>query len=171
MNHQELVNKISLLEKRIKIFVKGKTTTIVEYILQEVLKHDAKILCCAPSNIAIDNLVERLGRKKEFKLIRLGYPARLLESIQCFSLELESIVMENYQYVKNALREDLNQCFNKLRKLSINRNERKELKKEIKNLRKDIKIYEEKASREAMKSVNVILCTLTSTTDDSPLKL
>lgn len=87
----------------------GKTTTIVEYMLQEALKRDAKILCCAPSNIAVDNLVERLGRKKQLKLIRLGHPARLLESIQRFSLE--SIVMENYQDVKNALREDLNQCF------------------------------------------------------------
>jgi ATP-dependent RNA/DNA helicase IGHMBP2 len=77
--------------------------------LQEALKRDAKILCCTPSNIAVDNLVERLGRKKELKLIRLGHPARLLESIQRFSLE--SILIENYQDVKNALREDLNQCF------------------------------------------------------------
>ena len=87
----------------------GKTTTIVEYILQEALKRDAKILCCAPSNIAVDNLVERLGRKKQMKIIRLGHPARLLESIQRFSLE--SIVSENYQDVKNAIRDDLNQCF------------------------------------------------------------
>lgn len=72
------------------------------------MKRDAKILCCAPSNIAVDNLVERLGRKKQLKLIRLGHPARLLESIQRFSLE--SVVMENYQDVKNAIREDLNQC-------------------------------------------------------------
>jgi ATP-dependent RNA/DNA helicase IGHMBP2 len=66
-------------------------------------------------------------------------------------------------------------CFfllkNKLRKSSTDRSERERLKKEIKNLRKDIRTYEEKASREAMKSVNVILCTLTSATDDSPLKL
>jgi ATP-dependent RNA/DNA helicase IGHMBP2 len=95
--------------QNLKLFFIGKTTTIVEYILQEALKRDAKILCCAPSNIAVDNLVERLGRKKQLKLIRLGHPARLLESIQCFSLE--SIVMENYQDVKNAIREDLNQCF------------------------------------------------------------
>lgn len=87
----------------------GKTTTIVEYIFQEALKRDAKILCCAPSNIAVDNLVERLGRKKQLKLIRLGHPARLLESIQRFSLE--SIVAENSQDVKNAIRDDLNQCF------------------------------------------------------------
>ena len=122
------------------------------------------------------------------KLIRLGHPARLLESIQRFSLE--SIVIENYQDVKNAIHEDLNQCFvciissmyffqltflflfkHKLRKSSTDRNEREYIKKEIRNLRKDIRIYEEKASREAMQSVNVILCTLTSATDDGPLRL
>ena len=60
---------------------------------------------------------------------------------------------------------------NKLRKSSTDRAERDRLKREIKHLRKDIRIYEEKASREAMQSVNVVLCTLTSATDDSPLKL
>lgn len=59
----------------------------------------------------------------------------------------------------------------KLRKSSTDRSEREQLKKEIRNLKKDIRSYEEKASREAMKSVNIILCTLTSATDDSPLKL
>ena len=60
---------------------------------------------------------------------------------------------------------------NKLRKSSTDRGERERLKKEIRHLRKDIRVYEEKASREAMQSVNVILCTLTSATDDGPLRL
>jgi ATP-dependent RNA/DNA helicase IGHMBP2 len=109
MDHQALVIIFLDFNFNIKLIFIGKTTTIVEYILQEAMKRDAKILCCAPSNVAVDNLVERLGRKKQLKLIRLGHPARLLESIQRFSLE--SIVMENYQDVKNAIREDLNQCF------------------------------------------------------------
>ncbi|KAK8967988.1 putative RNA helicase SDE3 [Platanthera guangdongensis] len=37
----------------------GKTTTIVEIILQEV-KRGSKIMACAASNIAVDNIVERL---------------------------------------------------------------------------------------------------------------
>lgn len=37
----------------------GKTTTIVEIILQEI-KRGSKILACAASNIAVDNIVERL---------------------------------------------------------------------------------------------------------------
>ena len=38
----------------------GKTTTIVEIILQSVRGGD-KVLVTAPSNVAVDNLLERLG--------------------------------------------------------------------------------------------------------------
>lgn len=41
----------------------GKTTTVVEVILQAVLQ-GMKVLACAPSNIAVDNLVERLAKAK-----------------------------------------------------------------------------------------------------------
>ena len=58
----------------------GKTTTLVEIIKQNCLKYKQRILCCAPSNIAVDNLVERLvGLETGYarlKLIRLGHPAR-----------------------------------------------------------------------------------------------
>ena len=41
----------------------GKTTTFVEYITLEV-KQGSKILCCAPSNVAVDNLLEKLANNK-----------------------------------------------------------------------------------------------------------
>jgi ATP-dependent RNA/DNA helicase IGHMBP2 len=41
----------------------GKTTAVVELILQEV-KRGSKILACAASNIAVDNMVERLACHK-----------------------------------------------------------------------------------------------------------
>eukprot|EP00003_Mantamonas_plastica_P005352 TRINITY_DN1429_c1_g1_i5.p1 TRINITY_DN1429_c1_g1~~TRINITY_DN1429_c1_g1_i5.p1 ORF type:complete len:116 (-),score=32.39 TRINITY_DN1429_c1_g1_i5:34-381(-) len=49
----------------------GKTTTVVELIAQAV-KMGLKVLTCAPSNIAVDNVVERLTQspydgKKELK--------------------------------------------------------------------------------------------------------
>ncbi|CAF0979126.1 unnamed protein product [Didymodactylos carnosus] len=146
----------------------GKTTTVVEYIFQATLKYNLKVLCCAPSNIAVDNLVERLSQRKQLRQIRLGHPARMLESIQKFSLE--SIVTQHHNDVKSALREDLDKCFMKVRKCT-NRGEREQLRHEIRLLRKDIREYEEKASRDALKSVNVVLCTLTSANDDGPLKL
>lgn len=45
-----------------------------------------QILACAPSNIAVDNLVERLACSKH-KIVRLGHPARLLPHIQKYSLD------------------------------------------------------------------------------------
>ncbi|CAN6454155.1 unnamed protein product [Victoria cruziana] len=57
----------------------GKTTTVVEIILQEV-KRGSKILACAASNIAVDNIVERLSCHR-IKLVRLGHPARLLPQV------------------------------------------------------------------------------------------
>jgi superfamily I DNA and/or RNA helicase len=39
----------------------GKTTTVVEIICQAVAAGE-KVLVCAPSNIAVDNLLERLVR-------------------------------------------------------------------------------------------------------------
>lgn len=41
----------------------GKTTALTEYILQEV-KRGNKVLVCSASNIAVDNVVERLTRHK-----------------------------------------------------------------------------------------------------------
>ncbi|GLT29441.1 hypothetical protein SLA2020_043100 [Shorea laevis] len=57
----------------------GKTTTVVEIILQEV-KRGSKILACAASNIAVDNIVERLVPHR-VKLVRLGHPACLLPQV------------------------------------------------------------------------------------------
>ena len=41
-----------------------------------------KVLACAPSNIAVDNIIERLSESDpKLKIVRIGHPARLLESV------------------------------------------------------------------------------------------
>ena len=60
----------------------GKTTTVVEFILQASRLQKAKIMACAPSNIAVDNIIERLhAQNPKLKIVRIGHPARMLESI------------------------------------------------------------------------------------------
>ena len=64
----------------------GKTTTVVELIHQAVL-NGLSVPTCAPSNIAVDNIVERLARPvrdpetgkllAKAKIVRVGYPARV----------------------------------------------------------------------------------------------
>lgn len=65
----------------------GKTTTVVEFIQQAVSK-GAKVLACAPSNIAVDNLVERVVKGTgKVNAVRIGHPARLLPSVQNHCLD------------------------------------------------------------------------------------
>lgn len=64
----------------------GKTTTVVELIRQAVARGE-KVLACAASNLAVDNLLERLVRAGE-KLIRLGHPARVMPELQEHTLDL-----------------------------------------------------------------------------------
>ena len=40
-----------------------------------------KVLACAGSNIAVDNIVERLLKRK-VNVLRIGHPARMMVEIQ-----------------------------------------------------------------------------------------
>ena len=64
----------------------GKTTTVVELIRQSVRRGE-KVLVCAPSNLAVDNLLERLIDHGE-QAVRLGHPARVLPQLREHTLDL-----------------------------------------------------------------------------------
>ncbi|XP_021563759.1 DNA-binding protein SMUBP-2, partial [Carlito syrichta] len=145
----------------------GKTTTVVEIILQAV-KQGLKVLCCAPSNIAVDNLVERLARCKR-RILRLGHPARLLETIQQHSLDAVLARSDSAQIVAD-IRKDIDQVFAKNRKTQ-DKKEKSNFRNEIKLLRKELKEREEAAMRESLASADVVLATNTGASPDGPLKL
>src|SRR5205814_508387 len=58
----------------------GKTTTVVEFIRQSVANGE-KVLACAPSNHAVDNLLEKLLAAGELP-VRLGHPARIMPELR-----------------------------------------------------------------------------------------
>ncbi|XP_012613016.2 DNA-binding protein SMUBP-2 isoform X1 [Microcebus murinus] len=145
----------------------GKTTTVVEIILQAV-KQGLKVLCCAPSNVAVDNLVERLARCKQ-RILRLGHPSRILESIQQHSLDAILARSDNAQIVAD-IRKDIDQVFAKNKKTQDKR-EKSNFRNEIKLLRKELKVREEAATLESLTSARVVLATNTGASSDGPLKL
>lgn len=61
----------------------GKTKTAVEIIRQH-LKHRKRILVCADSNIAVDNLLERCAPYAD--VLRMGHSAKMLESVEKHSI-------------------------------------------------------------------------------------
>lgn len=56
----------------------GKTTTVCQLIVEAVKKGE-KVLACAPSNIAVDNIVE--GISKRVNAVRIGNPARMIPEV------------------------------------------------------------------------------------------
>ncbi|KAM4898490.1 DNA-binding protein SMUBP-2 [Sylvia borin] len=145
----------------------GKTTTLVEIILQAV-QQGLKVLCCAPSNVAVDNLVERLAGGRA-RLLRLGHPARLLQPIQQHSLDAVLARGDNAHIVAD-IRRDMDQAWAKTKKAQ-DKGERSHLLGEIKTLRKELKEREEAAMTAALSQASVVLATNTGASSDGPLKL
>ncbi|KFM70475.1 DNA-binding protein SMUBP-2, partial [Stegodyphus mimosarum] len=144
----------------------GKTTTVVECILQAV-SQKLKVLACAPSNIAVDNLVEKLAPYK-VKMVRLGHPARFLTSIQQYSLDA---VVSQYDGsdVIDDMHKEVDKLRGKIEKIKGSAG-RKALWAENKSLLKEIKEREKSIVKQVLKNVDIVLSTLTSASDDGPLK-
>lgn len=73
----------------------GKTTTIVHSILH-TLKAEKQVLVCAPSNAAVDLLVEKLTEKGA-NVVRIGHPARVTENILNHTLDFLITKHDNYK--------------------------------------------------------------------------
>ena len=66
----------------------GKTQTLVELLLQ-FSRLGKKILVCGPSNLSVDNVLERfLKHQPQKRIIRLGHAARMLEAVCDYSLDV-----------------------------------------------------------------------------------
>uniref|UniRef100_A0A3P8Z6X8 DNA-binding protein SMUBP-2 n=1 Tax=Esox lucius TaxID=8010 RepID=A0A3P8Z6X8_ESOLU len=144
----------------------GKTTTVVEIILQAV-KQGLKVLCCAGSNVAVDNLVERLAKAKA-RVLRLGHPARLLESIQKHSLDAVLAHSDNASIIAD-IRRDMDKAFMGMKK-QRDKGEKIHLKREVSELRKELRTREAAAITEVLKRADVVLATNTGANDTGPLK-
>ncbi|GLT32762.1 hypothetical protein SLA2020_074050 [Shorea laevis] len=129
----------------------GKTTIVVEIILQEV-KHGSKILACAASNIAVDNIVEQLVPHR-VKLVRLGHPARLLPQVLDSALDAQVLQGDNSS-LANDIRKEIKVLNGKLLKTK-DRNTRRDIQKELRNLSK------EEQKRQQLTVADVVLTTLT----------
>ena len=77
----------------------GKTTTLVE-LIQQLTERGQTVLACAPSNLAVDNLLERLLAAGE-NALRLGHPARVLPALRDHTLDL---LVENHPEMRLAQR-------------------------------------------------------------------
>ena len=73
----------------------GKTRTLTEIILQET-KKGKKILVCADSNIAVDNILKNLAKYNLDNVVRIGHPSRINTELIEYSLHYKLILSNKY---------------------------------------------------------------------------
>ncbi|KAJ5584619.1 uncharacterized protein N7459_004419 [Penicillium hispanicum] len=134
----------------------GKTHTLIELIMQMV-QRKKRILVCGPSNVSVDNIVERLAPKK-VPVVRIGHPARLLPSVLEHSLEVLTQTSDAGGIVKDVRKEiDVKQA--SIRKTRTGR-ERRAIYDDLKQLRKEFRERESKCVDNLVRESSVALATL-----------
>jgi ATP-dependent RNA/DNA helicase IGHMBP2 len=146
----------------------GKTTTVVE-LIRQAIRRGARVLACAPSNLAVDNLLERLVVHGE-KVLRLGHPARVLPALRAYTLDL---LVEEHDDVRLAhkLAKEAFALFRKAKKFTRAKPEpgaRQDLRREGRALLADARELENRAVEKLVDGARVLCATLTGL-DDSLL--
>jgi len=133
----------------------GKTTTVVE-LIRRAVQNGEKVLACAPSNIAVDNMVERLAALK-VNVVRVGHPARLLPEVLEYSLDALCASGDAAAILKDV-RKDMDLTLKKSQ-MTKNKVERRSLRGEMKELRKEVRRRERKAVDQIISGADVVCCT------------
>ncbi|MFA6003985.1 MAG: AAA domain-containing protein, partial [Elusimicrobiota bacterium] len=137
----------------------GKTTVLVEIIRQAAAAGE-RILATAPSNIAVDNMLEKL-QNSGLRLVRLGHPARTLESLRHSNLAVQIEADPAYVEVQelDAWRERLVKRKSRFGRGQLGYEEAQDRGREITKLWREARDIENEISRRLIASAQVVLST------------
>ena len=140
----------------------GKTTTLVQCVL-ETLKKETQILVCAPSNAAIDLILDKLNQQG-IKAVRIGHPARVSEETLSYTLDAR---LANHQEYKNlrAMRKQAEEYYVLGGKWKRNfgseeREQRRLLLTEARKLKQEADRLADYITSDILEKCQVIACTL-----------
>jgi superfamily I DNA and/or RNA helicase len=144
----------------------GKTTTVVE-LIRQAIRRGERVLACAPSNLAVDNLFERLLIARE-PVIRIGHPARVLPELRDHTLDL---LVESHPDLKLA-REWTKEAWvlrrqaSKFTRAAPAPGARRDAREEAKRLLQDARQLESRLVDYLLDSAQVVCATLTGLNAD-----
>ncbi len=139
----------------------GKTTTVVELICQ-AMDRGQKVLACAPSNTAVDNLLERLALAGR-KVVRLGHPARVEEHLQEYTLDVQAARQPEMLIVRDILKE-AEGLYRKMGRYTRSKpapGARQEMRREAKRLKAEARMLEQQAVNYVLDQAEVVCATTT----------
>lgn len=139
----------------------GKTTTLIEVICRSVAR-GAKVLACAPSNLAVDNLLERLVERNQ-KAIRIGHPARVLPLLREKSLDVIVDSHPDLQVSRKLVKEAfaLQERAAKRTRVRMERAEKQQLRQEARAMLADARRIEGQIVESILDDADIICSTLT----------
>lgn len=140
----------------------GKTTTLVGAI-EKTLEWLPQVLVCAPSNAAVDLLVEKLT-ERNVATLRMGHPARVDEQILSQTLDAKIANHDSYKDLKR-LKKSIDEFVKMGKKYKRNfgheeRMQRRRYFEEADRCRDEAKSLEDYIVYDIFQSVQVIACTL-----------
>lgn len=137
----------------------GKTTVLVEIIRQHASRGQ-RILATAPSNIAVDNILEKL-LDTGLRVVRLGHPARTLESLRHGNLLAQTEADPLYEQVKelDAWRERMIHRKSRMGRGQLGYDERQAREREVSRLWREARDLEFEIQRRIVASAHVVLGT------------
>lgn len=142
----------------------GKTTVLVEVVRRAAARGE-RVLATAPSNLAVDNLVERLVAAG-LSCVRIGHPARVLPAILAHTLEALAEEREEARIARGLVEEAI-----ALRRSSSRRKQRRgpgrfsEARAQARDARAllaEARALEDRAEAAVLDRAQVVLATLTS---------
>ncbi len=139
----------------------GKTTTVTALIMAAIAAQDT-VLACAPSNLAVDNLAEKLIARGA-KIVRLGHPVRVTNAVQAHTLDTLVAQHSDYRQAKK-IRKDaagVRREALKFRRTKPGKGEKADLHREADDLVDEARQLEMQAVERVLDQAQVILCTLT----------
>jgi hypothetical protein len=142
----------------------GKTTVLVEVIRRAAARGEP-VLATAPSNLAVDNLVERLA-EAGVDGVRVGHPARVLPAVLAHTLEARVASHEAARIARGLLAEAL-ELRRSARKRKGRRgpgrfSEARVAERDARALLAEARALEARAEEEVLARAPVVLATLTS---------
>lgn len=140
----------------------GKTTTLVQ-LIQELCKKEKQVLVCAPSNTAVDVIVEKLALNG-INALRIGHPARVTSEALKHTVDVRFANHPDYG-LYTSLKKQSEEYFQMAKKFKRNfgpkeREQRRLLKNEALQLKDDFKRIEQQIKDDLVFKSQVIVSTL-----------
>ncbi len=139
----------------------GKTTTVVE-LIRRAVRRGERVLACAPSNAAVDNLLDKLLAAGE-EPVRIGHPARVAAHLRDRALDL---LVQSHPDARQARKytREAHALFRKADKWTKGKpqpGEKQALRSEAKDLLSEARKLEQLAVERVLDAAPIVCATLT----------